>query len=371
MRYRHGEIEKAAIMQVYAVSDPSETSDPEYMEGLPAAVSAALDYAIASLEQEEGQPLPIPTTLLSQARLAARNQVGLDTVLRRYFVGYTLLSNFVIEEAERGERFAAGDLQKLLRSQAALFDRVVVTVTEEYTSEVKRRLVSAGRGRAERVERVLDGELADLAEPGYELDGYHLGATASGNGAADILRNLSRELDRRILLVPRENETLWAWLGGKDALECTEAEHVCSCELPPGVSLAIGEPGEGLAGWRMTHRQAKAAQSVGSHVANRPVRYADVAILAAALRDDLLTHSLRQLYLDPLTELRNGSEPSWETLRAYFACGGNVSSAAALLGVKRHTITRRLRAIEDCIGRSLSVCLPELHVALRLAQFDE
>ena len=42
---------------------------------------------------------PVPVALLAQARLAARVGVSLDAVLRRYFAGYTLLGDFLIEEA--------------------------------------------------------------------------------------------------------------------------------------------------------------------------------------------------------------------------------------------------------------------------------
>jgi DNA-binding PucR family transcriptional regulator len=76
--------------------------------------------------------------------------------------------------------------------------------------------------------------------------------------------------------------------------------------------------------------------------------------------------SLRQLYLEPLAGERDGGEVLRETLRAYFEAERNVSSAAAALGVKRHTVTNRLRAAEEKLGRSLNVCAGELDVALHL-----
>jgi hypothetical protein len=39
--------------------------------------------------------------LLVQARLAARSDVSLDIVLRRYFAGYSLLGDFLVGEADR------------------------------------------------------------------------------------------------------------------------------------------------------------------------------------------------------------------------------------------------------------------------------
>ena len=49
------------------------------------------------------------------------------------------------------------------------------------------------------------------------------------------------------------------------------------------------------------------------------VRYVDVALQAAIVRDDLLATSLRQIYLAPLEKARDGGEVARETLRAYFA----------------------------------------------------
>jgi DNA-binding PucR family transcriptional regulator len=88
------------------------------------------------------------------------------------------------------------------------------------------------------------------------------------------------------------------------------------------------------------------------------------------LQDELLATTLRRLYLEPLQAERDGGEVAIETLRAYFAAGRNVSSAAAVLGVKRHTVTSRVRAIEEKIGRSLDTCTAEVEVTLRLQQLD-
>ena len=53
-----------------------------------------------------------------------------------------------------------------------------------------------------------------------------------------------------------------------------EAQH------PAEVALAIGEPGQGLAGWRFSHRQAAAALPIALHSDRTHTRYADVALLA-------------------------------------------------------------------------------------------
>jgi DNA-binding PucR family transcriptional regulator len=141
--------------------------------------------------------------------------------------------------------------------------------------------------------------------------------------------------------------------------------------LPAGLFLALGEQGTGVEGWRLSHRQAKAAMAVAQRGLGRVVRYADVALLASALRDDVLASSLRDIYLAPLGNERDGGATLRETLRAYFASGRNVSSAAAKLGVTRQTVSIRLRIVEERIDRSLNSCAAETEVALRLRDLGE
>ena len=62
---------------------------------------------------------------------------------------------------------------------------------------------------------------------------------------------------------------------------------------------------------------------------------------------------------------------SRKTLRAYFAAGRNAATAAAALGVDRHTVERRLNSIETRLGRQLHTCHAELEVALRLEELGD
>lgn len=367
LQARRPEIEQAALTRVYAVSDPTEAADPTYAEGLRAAVSAALDYGFAGIERGEERAPPLPTVLLGQARLAARNGITLDTVLRRYFAGYTLLGDFLMQEAEDSELLGGAALKRVLRAHAALFDRLITAVTDEYTRELEGRLDTTEQRRAERVEKLLAGELLDTSELQYEFDNaHHLAAIAAGSGAGEAIRDLAKALDRRLLLIHRSEGTAWAWLGSRRKVDIEEFELHLSQSWPAQVSLAIGEPAHGLAGWRLTHQQARAALPIALRSPQPFIRYADVALLASMLQDDVLATSMRELYLAPLSEERDGGAVLRETLRAYFAAERNVSSAAAALGVNRHTVTNRLRAIEQRLDRSLDSCAAEMEAALRL-----
>lgn len=100
LQARRAEIEEAVCRRAWEIDDPLEAGDPDYADGLRAAVSAALDCGFAVIEEGAEPSLPVPPALLTQAGLAARSHVSLDTVLRRYLGGYALFADFLTQEAE-------------------------------------------------------------------------------------------------------------------------------------------------------------------------------------------------------------------------------------------------------------------------------
>jgi hypothetical protein len=366
LRDRQPEIQAAIATRVYAISDPHDVADPAYLQGLDGALAAATEHRLAVLEVGERRAPAVPPVLLAQARLDARDGVSLDTVLRRYFAGNSLFGDFLVEEAERAE-VPSSALRRLLAAQATLGDRLLAAVSAEHAREARNWPSSTAERRRECVKSLLAGELVDHSELGYDLDAHHLALMARGEGAPEAMRALAARLDRRLLAVCREEEATWAcWLGGRRPLEAEQALRALG-EIPMDrVFVTVGEPGEGLSGWRFSHRQAKAALPIAERRGQATLRYADVALLASILRDDLVATSLRQLYLEPLERARDGGRVARETLRAYFAAERNISSTAAALGVDRRTVTNRIHAIEDLFGRPLKDFATELETALRL-----
>jgi PucR C-terminal helix-turn-helix domain/GGDEF-like domain len=370
LRSRRPEIERAVLARIHTVADPDHVSNPEYVEGLRATVSAALGYGIEALDSRPGEPPPMPDVILTQARLAARHGVQLATVLRRYLAGHTLLGDFLLEESEKGDLLDGGSLKRFLRIQSALLDDLLAAVSEEYARESEARPTSVKQRRAQRVERLLAGELLDTSDLAYDFGGWHLGLVVHGRNALTAVAELSDLLDSRRLIVERE-ETIWVWLGEREPINADTLKQRLPADWSPAVVLAIGEPAEGISGWRLTHEQAQAALPVARARGEGVIRYADAALLASTLQNDLLATSLHRLYLDPISAEKDGGTVSKETLRAYFAAQQNVSSAAAALGVNRNTVANRLRNIEEQIGRSLGSCGSELIAALELAELSE
>lgn len=311
------------------------------------------------------EPGPIPVQLLAQARLAARCGVSLDTVLRRYCAGNTLFGDVLVEEAERVE-VPRSDLRRLLRAQAACFDRLLDTVSEEYEREARSWVSGSKARRAEFVERLLAGELLDASSLGYEFEAWHLGVVAARPDALGVVCGLAATLDRACCSLIAEKTPRGDGSAAVASTTLMSSNRCASTGCLPRARSHFGEPSHGLAGWRLTHRQAAAALPIAMWSSKGFVRYSEVALLASVLHDDLLASSLHQLYLAPMQEDRDGGISALQTLRAYFAAERNVSSAAAALGVNRNTVTARLRAIEERIGCRLSSCAADVEAALRL-----
>jgi GGDEF-like domain/PucR C-terminal helix-turn-helix domain len=374
LRARQGEIEQAIFARVReVVSAPAD--DPEYLDGLRGAVAGAVEFCLAGLERGDGFPAEIPAQAVAQARRAARSGVSLDKVLRRYIVGNALICDYIMQECDSVEPRGRVSGRELLRAQAAQLDRLVIGVTREHVAELQRASRSHEHRLLERIRMLLAGEDGGEgaapstldAELDYQLEGEHLGVIARGAGAVDAMHKLALSLDRRLLCVARGEELVWAWLGGRRALDVATLARIVP-EAQPGsdVRLAVGEPARGFEGWRRTHRQAQAAMLVAARRPRALTRYGDVALLAAVLKDHALGSALVEIYLTPLERSRDGGQILRKTLRAYLAAERNASSAAVALGVARSTVERRVGAVEACLGRTLHPCPTELEVALQL-----
>ena len=253
-----------------------------------------------------------------------------------------------------------------MRSQVAALDRVVAAVSDEFGREQRAYRVTPQERQADRVQRLLAGEPLDSSALGYDFSGYHVGLVAAEAVGETAFSALAEGIDCQRLVVPRAEGPSWAWLGTRKPLCNGDIERIVSSAWPAGVWITLGEVGGGYLGWRRTHLQARAALPIVLKGRDRCVRYRDVALVASMLRDSLLVDSLHEFYLAPLEQDKDRGKAARETLWAYFRAGRRVSSAAASLGVDRHTVTNRLRNIEERLGRPLDTCSADVEAALRL-----
>jgi AcrR family transcriptional regulator len=170
LRIRRAEIADAIFARVSGQwFDRTGNADPVYMAGLREAGVAAVDYALVGIERWGEFLEPVPAEIIDQARRAARTGVGLETVLRRYFVGHTVLEDFIMREAERGA-LPGAVLREAIQIISALVDRLTTAASSAYNNE-RERSDDGGTGS--------DGTAASERDE----DGVSIASSAGGVGS--------------------------------------------------------------------------------------------------------------------------------------------------------------------------------------------
>ena len=345
--------------------EPRLGTDPECFVCILQAARAAVKLVGASLEQGESwQPQLLPP-ITALARLLARKDVERETLVRGAYAGAGAFLRFVCEEFSASPRAGVHCLFAL----GGHFEQLLDAFAGEYDAELHRLDRSPALLIAESVERLLAGEAIDAAALPYRLDGWHLGLIALGSGAELAARRLAERLGCRLLLVPHSAEATWIWLGAQRPLRFEALERLAGSGPVGSVSLAAGEPRQGVEGWRLTHREAEIAAGLLRRTPRPLLRCADVLLQAAVIADPEMRTFLDATYIAPISAERDAAVLR-RTVRAYLSLGANAASAAASLGVARHTVERRLRRIERIFGRKLSACAAELDVALRVEELE-
>lgn len=341
--------------------------DVEYLESLADAAHKGVRYGIEVLAVGEERAGEVPLAVTVQARLAARHRIPLATAMRRYTAAHVLLSSFAHEEARELPACDPSFFGAAMTALGAAFERLLVTAAEEYRREEQARPASHEARQVEWTRRLLAGEMVDPSLLDYELGGHHLGLAARSTDARPIVRRLAGHLGcRSLILAPSEGE-LWAWLGTtRDPVDPAAIRDWLAREGNPDLPIGMGEPKRGLGGWRLTHQQANASVWIAAAKSAPVIQYREAALLASLGRDPLLTTSLKEEYLLPLSAERDGGKALRQTLRAYFQADRNCTSAASALGVSRQTVANRLGTVEERIGRPLNECLDALQAALNL-----
>lgn len=368
LRDRRAEIDKATMTRIRRLADPVGEDDPAYAAGLRAAVSTFIGYGIEGIENGPERPLPIPSAVTAQARREARAAISLHISLRRYFVGARILEEFIVAEADGISRKVLG---QILGDQGPQIDRLLAAVAAEYEDEFDRGRRSLAQREAERIVELVQSDSPVVpVDLDFDFTIWHVGAILRGREPGPTARTLASRSGCRSLHVVRDRETAWVWLSSIRRPSLKNLESLLTENMPPGISVAIGEPREGLEGWRLTHREAEAALRVTLQKPQGLTRGRDVILLAGTMMDETLVRSLLDTYLVPLTRHDDPGHSLLDTLRAYFSAAGNSAAAAVSLGVTRHTVQRRIRRIEEMLGQPLHTCQAELQIALQIEELD-
>lgn len=321
------------------------------------------------------------------ARALARMGTGIGPLLRLIHVGqeHLLLA--------WDEQLAALDLPAdvLLDSTRAsrrltlqLIDAATQRLSAEYERERERTQAGATAQRAETIQALLAGQTYDpdavSRTLGYELGRHHTALvlwtpeeeTDARESLAAAARDVAAALGAgRPLLLPVARTLTWAWIGtagppGADALRAAAGGRRAD-----GVSVAVGEPAIGAAGFRASHRDAEDAFRVALLGRRRPgtvTTYGAVELAALHVSDLDRTRRFVRRALGALAADDDEHGRLRATLRVFLDEHRSRQAAAARLGIHPNTVGNRVHACETLLGDRLDGSPVELHVALALAQ---
>jgi hypothetical protein len=362
------EIEEAIFHELRAAVPDTIGDDPEYEAGLFGAVSDTVDHCVAVIERGGDGALPLPAQAIDQARRAARLGIGAETVVHRVALGERMVYAFATREADD---LPARDLNLVFESLGPAIDHLVTRLTEAHRQE-RERLESGQEGRrVELIKRLLAGARPDQFDEAtlrYSLAGWHVSLIGTGAGGEDALRSLAETLGCSLLLFHRGPLTASGWLGGgRERIDFADVRRQPAVHPNGDGSFVVGEPGEGLDGWRRTHEQAEAALLAGRARPQGLTRAAEVLPEAILSKDTAAARLLVSTYLSALDGLRGKGEGARSTLRAFLSHGRSISATAAALDVARGTVENRLGEIERATGVPLShEQMTRLELALRV-----
>lgn len=370
LRSRGTEVFEAIHASIPALGlDLPMDDDAEYRDGRAAAVAAVVEYSLDAIKRG-GEWGPIPQALAAQARRAARIGLRPGMLVRLYLAGHQRFMYFIREEIQRsGHADCEAVLKHLRETYGPLFDHIVAAVEDEYERESEHLACSPEQRCARLVRRLLveDVDPAELKEMNYEvLSGWHLGMIAVGAEGVEALWRLKAASGRGLLCMPGDDGTVWAWLGRKDKLTFAQFKLLLSAKGCSNAPLAIGDPGNGLEGWRQTHREAQVAVLMARHELCGPTRCADILPIAGALQNKAIMVMYKKTYILPLNELHKGGQPTRRALLAYFKHGRNASSAGEAISVTGRTVQNHLNDARRVLDAPLN--LTGLEIALRLEE---
>lgn len=341
---------------------------PALQEALRRGVSAAVRDALARLRFQTEPPQELLPELSEFARLCAESGSELPQLADPWLVGQEEFWNRFEVVAERTLPDTAlcwevvKTAKQALRGHAALLNRLFLEACER---EFARAAGIDDDSRLRAVLRALEGHWVAPDELGYDLASHHLALVADAPGLLDAAARLT---DRQLLRVEAPDGGAWGWLGGKNQIPDEELDALIASLGSSDAKVAIGEPAEGMAGFVASHQQAVEARAIAAATKERAVRFADLRVLIAVLRDGELAKGFIERELG---ELDRKNERMWElreTLRAYLEHSQSVSATAVLRRRDRKTIERQLRSAEQLMRHRVSDRSDEVLLALRVAE---
>jgi len=330
-----------------------------------------------------------PAASLEYARRRAQRGTPLTALLRTYRLGHARFSDWVLRELARqtddAQMITAVTLS-MSRIVTGYVDQTSEEIVAAYTRERENWLRNRSAVRAARIRDLLSGgrinASATEAALGYRLRQHHVGVVCWADEAAAGVDDITR-LEHAVghvagkarcsgdpVFLPRDESSAWAWLplGVRDTFDAAQAS---TAGVDDDMHFVFGDAAKGAAGFRLTHRQALAAQAVAlaGSPPPRAVAFGEVAPVAMMLgAPDLL----RAWVLTTLGGLAADDENHARlraTLLVFLQAGGSYKTTAEQLMLHKNTVQYRIRKAEESLGRPVGDNRHDIELALRASHW--
>jgi DNA-binding PucR family transcriptional regulator len=388
------------VYEVVLREIPELRDDKPVLALLSSSVHSNVGTCLQILQHQiELSAVRAPAASLEYARRRAQRGTPLTALLRAYRLGHTCFSDWLLVELAR-QADDAGMITAATLGMSKIVAGYVDQTSEEivaaYTREREHWLRNRSAARAARIRDLLSGERVDVsateATLGYRLRQYHVGLVCWAGDATGAVDNVTR-LEHAIshvaakvagsgdpVFLPRDESSAWAWLplGIRDRFDAAAVSTVSTvgtastAGADDDIHFAFGDAVKGVTGFRLTHRQALAAQAVALAAGSAPTRvvtFSEVAPVAMMLGSPDL---LRAWVLATLGGLATDDEPHArlrDTLLAFLQSGGSYKATAEQLVLHKNTVQYRIRKAEESLGRPAAGNRHDVELALQASRW--
>ena len=340
---------------------------------------------IAGVEPAEG--LIGPETV-QVARDFARRGVSLDDLLRGIRLGFSGLAAALLDAADSlVENDRAAEMKRISLLLFQQFDSFTDVAADEYRQEKDDHAATVSAARLDAVQRILAGD--DPADQkaterllDYPLDAPRHLALVAWNPTADdsaepSLRSIVEQAYRSVgtygptLALPVGSHAMWSWRAVEQSL--TPPSTGLDARLH-GWQVAVGQVGGGLAGFRRTHRQARAVEELVIRrrraSASSVTAHEDVELAALLTNDATAAREFVTRHLGPLADtddVRMGELR--DTLRSYLDRERSTVKVAADQHISRNTVTYRVQQAFRLCQHSPDTSPLRVHAALSVVDW--
>jgi hypothetical protein len=380
----------ADVYEVIVREIPELRDDPAVLTLLASSVDSNVATCLQIVQHQiDLSDVHAPAAALEYARRLAQRGRPLTALLRAYRLGHTCFADWLLKELARqtseAQMLTAATLG-MSETVARYIDQTSEEIVAAYTRERENWLRNRSAARAARIRDLLSGQRVSVsateATLGYRLCQYHVGLVCWADDATAAVDNITR-LEHAIghvaeklgcsgepIFLPRDESSAWAWLplGIHDTFDATGLGPAVGGDI----HLAFGDVAKDVAGFRLTHQQAVAAQAVvlaAGHPAPRSVTFGEVAPVAMMLGS---TDLLRAWVLATLAGLATDDEHHArlrETLLVFLQTGGSYKATAERLTLHKNTVQYRIHKAEESLGRPVGERQHDVELALRASHW--